>query len=98
MQSELIVWLEIVEKYYGVKPIIYSSHSFVKEKLDNPVFATYPMWIAHYYIDSLNYDGRWHFWQHTDYGRINGIEGYVDINLFNGTYEELDCMTLQSAE
>lgn len=98
LQNELIVWLNIVEDYYKVKPIIYSSHSFYKEKLDNSAFDSYPRWIAHYYIDSLRYDGDWHFWQHTDYGKVKGIDGYVDVNLFKGTYAELLDMTIQSAK
>lgn len=95
LQKELAVWLDIVEDYYGVTPIIYTSHSFYKENLDTPLFESYPRWIAHYYIDSLSFDGDWHFWQHTDYGKVNGIEGYVDVNLFNGTYAELQDMTIK---
>jgi len=95
LQSELKVWLNIVENYYKIKPIIYSSYSFYKDKLDNSAFDSYPRWIAHYYIDSLRYDGDWHFWQHTDYGKVGGVDGFVDVNLFNGTYAELLDMTIQ---
>lgn len=98
LQNELIIWLNIVEDYYKIRPIIYSSHSFYKEKLNNPVFDTYPRWIAHYYIDSLHYDGDWHFWQHTDYGKVKGINNYVDVNLFNGTYKELVDMSIHPAK
>ena len=98
LQSELITWLNIVEDYYKIKPIIYSSHSFYKDKLNNPVFDSYPLWIAHYYIDSLRYNGDWRFWQHTDYGKVGGIDGFVDVNLFNGTYEELLDMTIKPAK
>ncbi len=89
LQKELLVWLDSVESYYDVKPIIYTSRSFKNKYLDLPRFDDYPLWIAHYYVDSLTYDGQWHFWQHTDVGRIEGIDGFVDVNLFNGTYDEL---------
>ncbi len=29
------------------------------------------------------------FWQHSDRGRVDGINGPVDFNVFNGTVEEL---------
>ena len=28
--------------------------------------SAYPYWIAHYYVDSVKYQGKWDFWQHTD--------------------------------
>ncbi len=31
----------------------------------------------------------WRFWQHSDRGQVDGINGPVDFNVFNGTVEEL---------
>ncbi len=95
LQCELLVWLDSVESYYDVKPIIYTSRSFKKKYLCSPRFDEYPLWIAHYYVDSLTYKGPWQFWQHTDVGRIEGIDHYVDVNLFNGTYDQLLQMTIE---
>ncbi len=88
LRNEVLRWLQIVENRYGVKPIIYTYHKFRREILNTHEFNEYPFWIAHYYVDSLNNDTKWHFWQHTDVGKVNGINGYVDINLYNGTYED----------
>ena len=63
--------------------------------LDNPVFDAYPYWIAHYYVDSVRYKGRWHFWQHTDVGTVPGVEEEVDLDVFNGTLEQLDSLRLR---
>lgn len=94
LQSEVLKWLRIVEKHYGVKPIIYAAYKFKKSYLNTPELNEYPFWIAHYYINELSYKGEWSFWQHTDVGRVDGIKGYVDINLFNGTYEDLVKFTI----
>lgn len=94
LRSEVRTWLEMVEQHYGVPPILYTSYKFKTSYLNTKDFDRYPYWIAHYYVDSLAYKGNWHFWQHTDAGRIDGIRGYVDVNVFNGTYEELVKMTL----
>ena len=89
LQSDLKVWLQKVEAHYGVKPIIYASYKFKKRYLNDSVFNTYPYWIAHYYVDSVRYDGKWDFWQHTDVGTLPGIEEQVDLNVFNGNADEL---------
>jgi lysozyme len=49
-------------------------------------------------VDSLVYKGKWAFWQHTDVGKVDGIKGDVDINLFNGKYQDLVDMTIKTDE
>ena len=84
-KNEILKWLAYVENHYRVKPLIYASYRFKENYLNDSIFNQYPYWIAHYYVDSLEYTGDWVFWQHTDVGKINGIEGLVDIDLFNGS-------------
>ena len=91
-------WLDIVEKHYGVKPIIYTYYKFKMRYLSDEVFDQYPYWIAHYYVDSVEYKGQWKFWQHTDVGRLPGIKGYVDFNIYNGSYYDLRQLTIGSQE
>ena len=73
---------------------LYTSYKFKERYLSDSIFNTYPYWIAHYYVDSVRYKGTWHFWQHTDVGKVPGIKGSVDLNVFNGTLEELMRLTL----
>lgn len=94
LQEGVKVWLKRVEDYYGVKPILYTSYKFKKRYLNDSIFNTYPYWIAHYYVDSVRYEGRWHFWQHTDVGTVPGIDEAVDLDVFNGSFDELRDMTL----
>lgn len=89
LKSEVHTWMNIVERHYGVTPILYTSYKFKNSYLNTKDFDKYPYWIAHYYVDSLTYKGEWVFWQHTDAGHIDGIKGYVDINIFNGDYKQL---------
>lgn len=94
LQSEVHTWMQIVEKHYGVTPILYTGYKFKTSYLNTKDFERYPYWIAHYYVDSLTYNGSWHFWQHTDAGKVKGIKGYVDVNVFNGTYEDMMKLTI----
>lgn len=94
LQADLKIWLKKVEKHYGVKPIIYASYKFKTRYLNDSVFNTYPYWIAHYYVDSVQYQGRWEFWQHTDVGTLPGIDENVDLNVFNGSSADLKKLLL----
>lgn len=95
LQQRVKKWLDIVGEAYGVKPIIYTGYKFKLSYLSSPIFDDYPYWIAHYYVDKLQYRGKWAFWQHTDRGLLQGIKGHVDCNIFNGSREELMELTLK---
>lgn len=95
-QRDVLTWLHIVEDKYHVKPIIYTYYKFKEQYLSAPVFDDYPYWIAHYYVDKVQYEGKWKFWQHTDVGKLPGIKGYVDFNIYNGSYYELKQLCIGS--
>ena len=97
-KHSVLKWLNIVESHYRVKPIIYTYFKFKTRYLSDPIFDEYPYWIAHYYVDSLEYQGPWKFWQHTDVGRLPGIKGNVDFNIYNGSFYDLRQMTIGSQE
>ena len=98
LQQDLKLWLQKVEQHYGVKPIIYASYKFKMSYLNDSVFDSYPYWIAHYYVDSVKYQGDWKFWQHTDVGTLPGIDEKVDLNIFNGTFPELGKILIPKKE
>ncbi|HEX7847223.1 MAG TPA: glycoside hydrolase family 25 protein [Chitinophagaceae bacterium] len=84
IRQEAKEWLEIVENYYGVRPIIYTNVDFYNRYLGKD-FDKYPLWVAHYYQSHQPRISRnWAFWQHSDEGRVNGITSAVDFNVFSG--------------
>ncbi|GAB4459086.1 MAG: hypothetical protein OHK0041_23710 [Anaerolineales bacterium] len=96
-------WLDEVEAAFGKKPIIYSGQYFLQDHFSEagggpPAWAKeYPLWLAQY--PNVYMDGqqpylprgwfKWTFWQYSEKGRLNGINANVDLNVFNGTLEEL---------
>lgn len=76
-------WLERVSKHYGVKPIIYSSESYYNDFLRDD-FEEYPFWIANYSAFYEDIDDEWSIWQLSENGKVPGIKGPVDINIYNG--------------
>lgn len=84
LKKELKEWLDVIEYYYGVKPIIYTSVDFYSRNLGKE-FNSYPLWAAHYFqYDTPRINRQWDFWQHSEEGRVNGILSKVDFNVFNG--------------
>ncbi|MFL9844929.1 glycoside hydrolase family 25 protein [Flavobacterium rhizosphaerae] len=88
LKAGLKRWLNRVEGHYGVKPIIYSGESFYTDFLKEE-FKGYKLWIANYSFLEDKIRDEWHFWQFTDKAAINGIDGNVDVNIYNGTMEGL---------
>ena len=92
-RSEIKVWLSVVEKVTGRRPIIYTSRR-VWEALKLPAeFGDYPLWVARYgssYQEPPLPAGwkNWTFHQYQADMPIAGI-GNADVNIFNGTDDDL---------
>lgn len=84
LQFEVKMFLDRLEAHYGVKPIIYTNVDFYNRHLKGD-FDEYPLWVAHYLQKNRPRIARnWAFWQYSETGRVNGIRGKVDFNVFNG--------------
>lgn len=88
--KDVNIWLEMAEKYYGVKPIIYSSYYFfvryMKGKVNN-----YPVWLYYntkYKLRPAFDANEVLFLQYSQHGKVNGIYGDVDLDLFLGDSEK----------
>ena len=99
LKKEVKEWLAVIEEYYEVKPIVYTNVDFYNQNLGSE-FDTYPLWVAHYYEPHQPRIKRgWHFWQHSDEGRVNGILSKVDFNVFAGdSLEFRNFLIRQNAE
>lgn len=77
-------WLKAVQGATGVKPVLYVGQSFVNKYLDSApdIKKNYNVWIARY--GEFKPDVKLLFWQLSPEGRVSGIHGDVDINVFNG--------------
>ena len=69
-------FLNVIEEA-GYQGMLYSSKTY----LDNIWLPTkYDIWLAHY-TEETNYQGNYKFWQICDNGKVDGIDGTVDINI-----------------
>lgn len=79
------VFLETVEELSGKKCVIYSDAYNAREVFSRELAREYPIWVADYFVEEPEDNGKWEVWvgfQYTDRGRIDGIEGNVDRDYF----------------
>lgn len=87
-------WLEAIEAHYKVKPIIYTGEKYYDDFLKEE-FSDYLFWIANYNFYRERIEDNWLFWQFTEKGTVLGIEGNVDLNIYNGDFQQLQFITLE---
>ena len=80
-------FLHAMERHYGKRPIIYADITFHREVLAGGEFSRYPFWVRSVRaLPHERYPGRrWAFWQITATGRVGGVNGNVDRNVFAGS-------------
>ena len=63
----------------GYTPMIYASTSWLNNKLNMKVLSKWKVWVAQHY-SKVTYSGKYDIWQYTSKGRVDGVNGDVDMN------------------
>ena len=88
--KDIYLFLEILEKHYGKKVIIYATKEFYDQYMKNE-FLENPLWIRDILSKpKLTEKRKWVFWQYANKGRLKGIDTLVDINAFNGDEQNFE--------
>lgn len=87
-------WLQAVENHYKVKPIIYTGEKYYDDFLKEE-FSDYLFWIANYNFYREEIQDDWLFWQFTERAAVPGIQGNVDVNIYNGDLQQLQFITVE---
>ncbi|MFO0548830.1 MAG: GH25 family lysozyme [Polyangiaceae bacterium] len=90
IRARMQVWLDRVEAATGRTPIVYTA-AFMQDVVGTG-FSHYPLWVANYTTSCpLVPTGweDWSMWQYSESGKVAGIKGSVDRNVFNGTRDDL---------
>lgn len=69
-------------KNSGYRPCVYANKYYFTSLLYTSQFVSngYVIWLAHY-TTQTDYKGKYDIWQHSSKGTVNGIPGYVDMNI-----------------
>lgn len=81
--------LRVMEYHTGKKPIIYTDINFHQDVLQGQ-FDDYEFWLRSVAAEPRErYQNRdWTFWQYTATGRVPGVVGDVDRNVFYGSPDQ----------
>ncbi len=84
LMDRIRTFMEIVERRTGMRPILYVSQGFINRHMTNAtdIKQKYNIWIARY--GQYKPDVKLVYWQLCADGKVDGIKGPVDINVFNG--------------
>ncbi len=84
----------------GYKMGIYSSRSaFWNEKMSDPWYDNISKWVAEYGDKVNGFNRPYDIWQYTSKGRVNGINGNVDMNVtYNNVFSFEQAPSVKSNE
>lgn len=95
LRDSVKVFADLIEDYYGCKPLIYTFETFFNKNLGK-AFEKYPIFIAKYPKgqEQPNINGvKWVLWQFSECGRFKGVkDNLVDMSRFNKGYTIDDIM------
>jgi lysozyme len=81
-EHELGVFLDTVGRASGRAPILYATHPFQRAYLRGGALETRPLWLRNVVGGLRTPPGsRLVLWQYAGNGRIDGVEGDVDLNV-----------------
>lgn len=77
--SQTFVTFEKEVKKHGYSAMLYSSKFYLEKIWIN--YTDAPVWLAHY-TSKTNYEGDYIMWQLSNIGKVDGIYGDVDVNIY----------------
>lgn len=65
----------------GYTPMVYANETMLTHYLEAEAISDkYPIWLANHTFET-SYEGEYSYWQYTSRGRVDGIQGNVDLNV-----------------
>jgi lysozyme len=84
-QRELSAFIAAVSAHFRKTPVIYTTSDFQKDYLSG--LALDRFWIREVIVKPRT---TWSLWQFSARGRVRGVRGFVDLNVFRGTRAEFE--------
>ena len=87
-RQQLDAFVKAIRAEYGSEPVFY-----VDDDLAQDYLAGYP--IQHRWVRAVVFGpgSAWIFWQFSELGKVPGIHGFVDMDVFNGDAADFDALT-----
>lgn len=92
IRRELTDLITELTNYYHRSPILYLTYDTYNAYIKG-YFTNNHLWVRDVLQSPQLTDRPWLFWQFHHRGHVSGINTYVDINAFRGTFSELQQLT-----
>jgi lysozyme len=95
IRAGLMIYRQRIAAAYGSEPIIYATGDAYRRVIAGH-FPDQAIWARDVFREPSLADRAWTFWQYADRARVDGVDGFVDLNVFRGSMDELrSCATLR---
>lgn len=65
----------------GYRAGVYANKKWLTTYINADELSEYPIWLAQYKVKRPTYEGKYDAWQYSSKGRVDGIEGNVDLDV-----------------
>jgi GH25 family lysozyme M1 (1,4-beta-N-acetylmuramidase) len=65
----------------GYSAGVYANKKWLTSYINADEISDFPIWLAQYKAERPTYEGKYDAWQYSSKGHVEGIEGYVDLDL-----------------
>ena len=87
--AQLGRFLAIVDSAHGRRAVLYVTKEFDRDYLRGD--TDHPIWVRDVYRRP-RYAREWAFWQYAANGRVDGVDGLIDLDAFHGSRAEFDVL------
>ncbi|MEM8774775.1 MAG: GH25 family lysozyme [Pseudomonadota bacterium] len=98
VRRQVRIFLNMVEDHFGQRPIIYTTPEFYRQTGIAQLREEFWLRSTAQTLDETYPGQRWSFWQYTGTGRVPGVEGDVDINVFTGNASAWNTWRVRQAQ
>ncbi len=96
MNNNAVAFLNHI-KSKGYQGMMYGSKNALKNRWNMGKFSSFKVWLAHY-TEKTDYAGRYNMWQYSSTGKVDGINGNVDMNIAYAKYQLQEVVKKDKAE
>jgi len=88
LRTDIWAFSDAVLAHTGRRPLLYLTRDFADGYVDAPLAAAHELWVRDIFRVPAPVQGRdWTIWQHKSRGRLPGVVGPVDLNVFHAPEE-----------
>lgn len=83
-KKDIVSFDSVIYDALGVHPIIYTNAECYRDLIKGTLPDASDLWICDIIHEKPTINRPWSLWQYKHDGKISGIKGNVDLNIFNG--------------